>query len=259
MTPIVPLDFLDLPLALGLIAIALVLSIWHRLGLEGALAIAAGRALLQLTVAGYLLTLLFGVSNPWLVILGILVLVLLAAITVRNQISRKVPHLLFLSGGSMLVSLLCSLSYTILLIIQPEEWYAPQYWLSLTAIGVAAAMNGGAIAGERLVSTLRTSRLEIETRLSLGANPPQAIEPYRRDAIRAGMLPTINSMAIAGMVTLPSVFSGQLLSGVDPLEAVAYQVLILFMLILITLSTTLLMTQGLCRQFFNAAEQLVLP
>jgi putative ABC transport system permease protein len=120
-------------------------------------------------------------------------------------------------------------------------------------------MNGAAIAGERLVSTITSSRLEIETHLSLGATPQQAVELYRKDAIRAGLIPILNQMMVVGLVTLPGIITGQLLSGIDPLNAASYQILILFMLAFASLTTTVLVTQGLARQFFNAQAQLQLP
>ena len=119
-------------------------------------------------------------------------------------------------------------------------------------------MNAAAIAGERLVSTLTSSQLEIETHLSLGATPQQAVARYRRDAIKAGLIPTVNTMMVVGLVTLPGIMTGQLLSGVPPLVATSYQMVIMFMLAFATLVTTLLLTWGICRQFFNAADQLIL-
>nr|MBA2749836.1 ABC transporter permease [Tatlockia sp.] len=119
------------------------------------------------------------------------------------------------------------------------------------------SMNGAAIAGERLVSTINSSHLEIETHLSLGATPQQAVNKYRTEAIKAGLIPTINSMMVVGIVTLPGIITGQLLSGIDPLDAASYQILVMFMLTFANLITALLVTQGLCRQFFNSAAQLV--
>jgi putative ABC transport system permease protein len=119
-------------------------------------------------------------------------------------------------------------------------------------------MNGAAIAGERLVSSISSSRLEIETHLSLGATPQQAVTAYRKDAVRAGLIPTLNQMMVVGVVTLPGMITGQLLSGVKPLEAASYQILIMLMLAFTNLITTVLVTQGLTRQFFNTQAQLQL-
>lgn len=99
--------------------------------------------------------------------------------------------------------------------------------------------------------------MEIETHLSLGATAQQAVTQYRKDAIRAAMIPTINQMTIIGLVGLPGITSGQLLGGVKPLDAVSYEILIIFAIAFANLLTTLLLTKGLCRQFFNSTAQLI--
>ncbi|HEY9895700.1 MAG TPA: iron export ABC transporter permease subunit FetB, partial [Candidatus Sericytochromatia bacterium] len=226
--------------ALGMMAIAIALSAWQRLGLEWNLAVATGRTVMQLLVVGYVLAAVFAIRNPWAV-LGVLgVMLAIATIVARNRISKKVPHLLPLVGGSILVSTVLTLAYTSLLVIRPQVWYEPQYVIPLAGIVLGNAMNGAAIVGERLVSTLNNSQLEIETHLSLGATPQQAIAQYRKDAIKAGLIPTVNTMMVVGIVTLPGIMTGQILAGADPLLAATYQMLVMFMLAFATLTTTLL-------------------
>jgi putative ABC transport system permease protein len=147
--------------------------------------------------------------------------------------------------------------YTNILIIQPDRWFEPQYVIPLAGIVLGNAMNAAALAGERLVSTINASHLEIETHLSLGATPQQAIVQYRKDAVRAGLIPTVNQMMIIGMVTLPGIITGQLLSGVNAREAASYQILIMLMIAFTNVLTTVLLTRGISRQFFNSAAQLV--
>lgn len=256
MEGLIRLDTVDLALALGMMAIAIGLSAWERLGLEWSLAIATGRTILQLLVVGYILAFIFALNNPWAVLAVLGVMLTIAAVVARNRISKKIPQVLPLVWGSILVSTALTLSYTNLLVIQPIKWYQPQYLIPLAGIVLGNAMNGAAIAGERLVSTINASQLEIETHLSLGATPQQAVAQYRKDAIKAGLIPTLNQMMVVGIVTLPGTISGQLLSGVDPLDAASYQILIMFMLAFANLVTTLLVTQGLYRQFFNSSAQL---
>ncbi|HLO51733.1 MAG TPA: iron export ABC transporter permease subunit FetB [Kamptonema sp.] len=255
---LITLEFTDLGLALGMVAIAIALSAWQSLGLEWQLAIAAARTTIQLILVGYVLEIVFdpNAKNPWLV-LGILTLMLtIASIVARNRISKKIPRLLPLVWASIFLSAALTLSYTNFLIIQPQTWYEPQYLIPLAGIVLGNAMNGAAIAGERLVNTINTSQLEIETHLSLGATPQQAVAQYRKDAVKTGLIPTLNTMMVIGVVTLPGTITGQLLSGVQPLEAAAYQILIMFMVALANIATTLLVTFGLCRQFFNPEAQL---
>lgn len=258
MEALITLDGVDLILASGLMAIAIGLSAWQRLGLTGSLALATIRTVIQLLVVGTLLSAVFQQKNPWVVLAVLLVMLTIAAIVARNRIGEKRGLTLALVWGAIFISTALTLVYTNLFVIRPQTWYEPQYLIPLTGIVLGNAMNGAAIAGERLASTLHASQLEIETHLSLGATPQQAIVQYRKDAIKAGLIPTINSMMVVGVVTLPGIITGQLLSGVSPLNAAAYQILIMFMLAFATLVTTLILTSGLYRQFFNRADQLVL-
>lgn len=258
MNSLIQLDVVRLGWALGLMLVAIGLSAWQKLGLEWTLAIATVRTIVQLVVVGYVLQLVFALSNPWAVLAVIGVMATIATIVARNRISKKIPQLVPVVGGSIVISTALTLSYVNLLVLRPDPWYEPQYLVPLAGILLGNAMNAAAIAGERFVSTLNTSQLEIETYLSLGATPRQATAQYRRDAIKAGLIPTLNSMMVVGVVTLPGIITGQLLSGVNPLDAALYQMLIMFILAITTLTTTILLIRGIDRQFFNQAAQLVL-
>ena len=173
-----------------------------------------------------------------------------------SRIGEKISLMLPIIGGSLLLSTALTLIYVNILIIKPQTWYQPQYLIPLAGIVLGNAMNGAAIAGERLASNLKSGQMEIETHLSLGATSEQAVMRYRQEAIKAAMIPNINTMLVVGIVTLPGTLTGQLLSGVSPFAASFYQILILFMQAFATLTTTVLVTRGMCRQVFNSAEQL---
>lgn len=258
MNSLIELSPLQLGLALALMPVAIALSAWQKLGLEWNLAIATVRTVVQLLVVGYLLAIVFSLQNPWVVLAVLAVMLTIATVVARNRISKKIPYLVPVIAGCLFVSTAATLVYVNFVVIQPEVWYEPQYMIPLAGILLGNAMNAAAIAGERLVSTLNTNRLEIETHLCLGATPRQAIATYRRDAIKASLIPTLNAMMVVGVVTLPGIITGQLLSGVSPLNASLYQMLIMFMLAFTNLLTATLITQGIFRQFFNRNAQLVL-
>jgi putative ABC transport system permease protein len=253
----IALDLLDLAIAVGLMGVAIGLSVWEKLGLELNLVLATGRSILQLLVLGYVLDIIFAFDNVLTVLAILAVMLTIASIVARNRITQKIPQVLPLVWGSMLFSTALTLIYTNFLIIQPDRWYQAQYIVPFAGILLGNAMNAAAIAGERLVSIINSSQMEIETHLSLGATPQQAVTHYRKDAIRAAMIPTINQMTIIGLVGLPGITSGQLLGGVKPLDAVSYEILIIFAIAFANLLTTLLLTRGLCRQFFNSTAQLI--
>lgn len=257
-TNIVP-DLAGMLWAIGLMAIAIGLASWQGLGLSGTLAIATIRTLVQLLAVGFFLSVVFATDN-WLIILAVLaVMATIAAAVARNRIDREMAKLFKWLLLAIFSSGLVTVSYVCIFVIRLDPWYSPQYLIPLTGIVLGNAMTAASIAGERLVSALRNSRTEIETYLSLGATPEQAVATYRKEAVKAGLIPTINAMMVVGLVTLPGTITGQILGGADPLIAALYQILIMFMLALATLIASLISTYGIREQFFNAAMQLVDP
>ncbi|GAB4240351.1 MAG: iron export ABC transporter permease subunit FetB [Stanieria sp.] len=253
----IALDVTDLILALGIIGIAIALSLWQKLGLEGQLLYGAGRSLLQLMVVGYILEFIFALNTSWSVMLIVGVMISIATVVTRNRIGKKIQGLFPMIWLSLVASSSLTIGYIILLIIQPPTWYEPQYLIPLVGMLLGNAMNGASLAGERLVSAIKHNRLEIETHLSLGATPKQAITTYQKDAIRAGLIPTINQMMVVGIVSLPGMFTGQVLASGNPLDAASYQILILFAIALTNLTATLLITESVYRRFFNQDAQLI--
>jgi putative ABC transport system permease protein len=253
---LIKLDLLDLILALGIMGLALILSFWQKLQLENQLIIATGRSILQLLVIGSILDVIFAIDNPLPVLIILAIMVTIATIVARNRISKKITGLIPIVWVSIFVSTAFTLAYTMILIIQPENWYDPQYIIPMTGMVLGNAMNSAALGGERLASSINNNRLEIETHLSLSATPKQAVESYRREAIRTSLIPTLNQMMVVGLVSLPGMFTGQVLGGSPPLEAASYQILILFMIALTNLITTILVTEGVSKKFFNSFFQL---
>ena len=254
---LIQLDIVHLAWALGLIAIAIGLSAVERLGLEWRLLTATLRAIAQLFGVGFVLEVAFAGNAPVEVIVVLILILTTAALVARNRIGKKIPQILPIVWGALLLSTALSVGYVNLLVLRSPTWYEPRYLVPLAAIVLGQAMNGAAIAGEHLVSTLNASPIEIETHLSLGATPTQAVASYRTEAIRAGIIPTLNSMAIVGIITLPGFFTGQILGGVSPFQAAFYQMLVLFMVTTATLIATLLVTKGICLKVFNSSDQLI--
>jgi putative ABC transport system permease protein len=253
---IIELDLIDLLWTWGLIIVAVALSSWQKLGLEGQFLLAGIRSLVQLMFIGYLLEFIFALNNPIAVIIIILVMISIAAIVAKNRISKNIQGLLQIVWMALIVSTSLVVGYSIFFIIQPDDWYNPQYLIPLVGMILGNTLNGASLSGERLASMIKNNRLEIETHLSLGATSKQAIEKYRQEAIKIGLIPTLNTMMVVGMVSIPGMFTGQVLAGNDPLAAASYQILILFMIALSNLITVLIITTGVYRKFFNAQHQL---
>ncbi|TVR14276.1 MAG: iron export ABC transporter permease subunit FetB [Phormidium sp. GEM2.Bin31] len=255
----IQLDLIDLAIALGMAAIAIAIAAWQQLGITLQLSLATARTTLQLLMLGVILQVVFTWRHP-LVLLGVLLVMLsLAAVVARNRITRKLPKLLPLVWAAIGLSSAFTLIYINTFVLrQPAVWSNPQYLIPLGGMMMGNAMNAAAIAGERFVSLVQHHALDIETHLSLGATPQQALADYRQQAIRAGTVSILNSMMVVGLVTLPGIVTGQLLSGTNPIDAAAYQMLIMFAIALTDFIATTFLVSGLGRRFFNEAAQLQL-
>jgi putative ABC transport system permease protein len=258
--PAVGISWVQLTLACALILVAIALSAWQRLGLAKSLVIGAVRAVVQLTLIGYVLVWLFS-TNRWYFVLGVLLIMTLTATfaaTARQSggasARRRLRPICFVS---ILVGSSLTLAYVGTVVVDVTPWYNPRYLIPLFGMIVGNAMNGAALAAERLQSEMEAARAQIEAYLALGATPQQAsAEPARRATV-AAMIPTINALAVVGVVSLPGMMTGQILAGSAPTLAVRYQLVVVFMLTAATALTATGIVLWYRRTFFTAAAQLL--
>ena len=92
------------------------------------------------------------------------------------------------------------------------------------------SLTGIAISLDRFLEHLAVRSAEVELYIAYGATRREALTPPLRAAVRTGMIPIMNSMAAAGIVALPGMMTGQILAGSPPLQAVAYQIVVMFMI-----------------------------
>ncbi len=206
-----------------------VVSIRLSLGLEKDLAIATVRTYLQLIALGLVLRWVFGIDSPWLVIAILVVMVLMAAqIIVRR--SPDAPGRIFASSAVAmgLTGFIVTFAVTGL-IVQVEPWYEPRYVIPLAGMVLGNSMTGIALALERVFSDLDLREDELLALTALGATPWEAAHSSVRDALRAGLIPTINAMAAVGIVFIPGMMAGQILAGADPVTATGYQIVVMLM------------------------------
>ncbi len=186
-------------------------------------------------------------------------MLLISAHTVGSRQKRKSLNLWFDSLLAMACGVSVVMAVTIRLALEGiEPWYEPQTVVPLLGIILGNSVNGVALASERLVSDLRAERDQVELRLTLGASARQAALPALRAAVRAGLTPTINSMLIAGIVSIPGMATGQILAGADVATALQYQVVIYFG-ITGTVGISILILLGLrLKRYFNRNDQLLM-
>ena len=222
----------DLSLA-ALLIIVLVLFSWRmQLGLAGQLVVAAMRTTVQLSIIGLVLKNLFAhVDLRWVILMAVVMLAA-AGREVMGRQKRKFAGGWGFGMGS-LAMFISSFAVTVLalkVIIAAEPWFAPQYAIPLLGMLLGNTMNGIAISLDRLTATASDQRHIIEGRLMLGHTWHQAIDAIRKESIRSGLIPIINSMMAAGLVSLPGMMTGQILGGNPPMVAVKYQILIMFLI-----------------------------
>jgi len=229
---VISLTPLDLSIA-ALLVLALA-GVSHRfgLGLAPRLLIAALRTTVQLLLIGLVLKAVF--ENVHLLWIGALAVFMLAVAGREVMARQGRPFRGWWGYGvgtlSMFVSAFAVTVLALTVIIGTEPWYQPQYAIPLLGMLLGNTMNGIALGMDRLTTDAWRNRAVIEARLCLGQRWSEAIGGIRRDALRVGLIPIINAMAAAGVVSLPGMMTGQILAGSPPLEAVKYQILIMFLI-----------------------------
>ncbi|MDT9200156.1 iron export ABC transporter permease subunit FetB [Limnospira fusiformis KN01] len=211
-----------------LIIINVALSVQLRLGLEHSLAIASLRCVVQLLLVGYILEWLFALDNPWVVLAIALLMAAIAGISAVNRTSRRFAGIYWRSLLSVLVSALLITNLSVIGIIQVQPWYNPQYLIPLLGMILGNTLNGISLGLDRFMEGVVSNRNGIETLLALGATRWEASHKQIQTAVRTGMIPMINSMMVMGVVSLPGMMTGQILAGASPLDAVRYQIVIIF-------------------------------
>lgn len=229
---VIPLTPWDLSLAALLVLALAAFARRMNLGVERLLVIAALRTTVQLLLIGLVLKALFArAALGWVALLA-LVMLLIAGYEVMARQGRRFVGWWGYGVGtlSMFLSSFTVALFALTVIIGPEPWYRPQYAIPLLGMLLGNTMTGIAVAMDRLTHAAWQQRGAIEVRLALGYDWSHAIADIRRDSMRAGMIPMINAMAAAGVVSLPGMMTGQILAGAPPLEAVNYQILMMFLI-----------------------------
>jgi putative ABC transport system permease protein len=219
-----------LAIAAMLILVNVALSAGLRLGLGRTLLVAAVRMVVQLLLVGFVLEWLFEQRGAPLILLVGLVMATIAGVAAVNRTRRRFAGIYVDSLLSVLSSSALVTGLALTGIIRSDPWFAPQYLIPLLGMVLGNSLNGISLGLDRLMEGLEGRRQLVETALALGASRWEACREVIRDAIRVAMIPTINSMMVMGLVSLPGMMTGQILAGAAPTAAVRYQIVIVFMI-----------------------------
>ena len=248
----------DLMLASLLVLALIGLGARLRLGVSRMLAVAAIRTTAQLLLVGLILEAVFTQARLSWILLIILVMMTVASWEILARQKRKLKGWwgFGVSAFSLFISSFLITLLALFAVIGAEPWYTPQYLIPLLGMLLGNTMNGIALGMDRLVQTSWQQRAVIEQRLMLGQTDSEAIREIARDSMRAGMIPIINAMAAAGVVSLPGMMTGQILAGSPPVEAVKYQILIMFLITSGTGFAVITVLQLIARRMFDARGRL---
>ncbi len=248
----------DLAIAASLVAFDALLSVLLRLRLHRQILLAAGRMVVQLVAVGYLLRLIFALRHPAATLAVILLMAAIAAreIAARPEHKFKGPAGLLISAGGVTIATLVTVVLALATAIRPHPWYEARYAVSLAGIILGSVLNAGSLSLDSLLGGVGRERTSIEAQLALGVSFPKATAPLLRDAVRRGLLPIINQMSAAGVITLPGIMTGQVLAGLDPLEAVKYQILLMFLLAGASGLSALVIAHGAMRRLTDDRQRL---
>jgi putative ABC transport system permease protein len=248
----------DLAIAASLVAIDAALSIALRLNLQRQLLWATGRMVVQLVAVGYVLRWIFAMHHP---VATLAIVVVMSAIAAREIAARPERKFkggvgLMLSASGVAIATVVTVGLALLTAIRPHPWYDPRYAVSLVGIILGSVLNSGSLSLDTMLGGVTRQRPGIEAQLALGASFHEATAPMLREAIRRGLLPVINQMSAAGLITLPGIMTGQILAGLDPVEAVKYQILLMFLLAGSSGLTTFIIAFGALRRLTDERQRL---
>ena len=228
----ISLSALDIGIAALLLAINAVFSIMLRLGLARQMVIAAIRMVIQLLLLGLVLKVLFDLASPLFTSAVGLIMILFAGREVMARQSRNLTGwwVYGLGTTTMLIAGSVVTLFALTTQIRPDPWYEARVALPLLGMILGNTMTGIALGLDRLLTGTTRERGTIEARLALGHTITDAMSGVTRDALRSGLIPIINSMSAVGLVSIPGMMTGQILAGVESMEAVKYQILIMFLI-----------------------------
>jgi putative ABC transport system permease protein len=252
---IIDLSLPDLILVYGLILLVAALARVRGIGQERDLLWSSLRMVVQLLAVGYVLHFVFTLESAAPVLLILAVMAAFSVQAVADRVKHRMPHFYRIVGSSILIGCGGATFFFCNAVIGLDPWYDPRYLIPLAGMIIGNSMTGAALAAERLAAEMRERRDEIETALCLGATARAACREAVRSAFRAALIPSINAMAAMGIVFLPGMMTGQILSGTEPITAVKYQIAIMCVITgSVAVTSFLILLQGY-RAYFTPAHQ----
>ncbi len=251
------LSVLQLSIAYVFVLIMLIIFKSRGIKRERQILIASTRMTMQLTIMGYILMFVFKNPSWWLTSIMIAIMISFAIYNsinrVKYQMSKELKRII---SFSMTFGALLTAVFFIVIVLNVRPWFNPQYFIPISGMIIGNSMTGIALGSNKLCSSFEDKRIEIENSLMLGASPRAATKEIVNSAFDTAILPTMNNMLTMGIVSLPGMMTGQILSGTFPITAIKYQIGIMLAILGSTaVSTVIFVTLGY-RTFFTKDSRL---
>ena len=244
----------SLLMATVLIAMAVIVSYQQKIRLELEILHSALRAVVQLVVVGYVLHFIFGADHP-LFTGGVLLVMLISAAVNGGKRGAGIKHASWIAGVSIGIGAVLTLA---VLLSANVLSFTPYQMIPVGGMVMSGAIVAVGLCFRQITTSFKSRQQEIQIKLALGATPMQACKAILRAALIFSLQPTIDSAKTLGIVSLPGMMTGLILAGMSPMEAIKYQIIVIFMSFS-TISIAIAIAGYLsCRKFFNTKEQLIL-
>lgn len=245
---------LGLAASLIFVALAIGLSYWRHLRMEGTIAFSAGRAMVQLLIVGAALVLVLDPARPIaLAWLWVAVMLLFAAFAVKRRVPEvpkifRIALLAYVTAAAVSIGILFGLGVFAL---------DARTLIPLAGMMVGNSMTATVVAARRVVEELRDKRDEVEARLSLGQPSSVAARPYLSGALRTALIPQIETTKAVGVVFLPGAMTGMILAGVSPFLAVKVQIVVMYLVLGSVATTVTVVGLGTVKLLFTKDHRLI--
>ncbi|WP_404329990.1 ABC transporter permease [Mesobacillus maritimus] len=247
------MSYLTLSITLIFVLIPLVLSKTLNLGLERDTIIATVRSIIQLLAIGYVLQFVFDTENFLFIFLMVTLMIVTATLNARKK-GAAIRGITWKVAATLVFVEILTQSILLGFRITPPT---AQYIISISGMVIGNSMVLAILFLNRFTAELEARQDETELILSLGGTPKQAVHSQLKQAIKASMIPTIESQKTMGLVQLPGMMSGQIIAGADPIQAVQFQLLILFLLLTTAAVTSTMLGYLSYPILFNQRMQLI--
>jgi putative ABC transport system permease protein len=236
-----------------LVLVAVAIASWQRLGISREIVVAAVRALVQLVAIGAVLAWLFAHAG----IAGALAWIFAMTFVAANE-SRRRGHGIPRAYTAAFVGIVVGTASTLgVLVLGGVISTEPQVLIPIGGMVVSGAMQASSLTLTSLRRSAVENRSAIEAALSLGLPAPQAFAREMRTAVRTALVPTVDSTRVVGLISLPGTMTGLIIAGVDPLQAIRYQIIVMYMLLAAWAVSALVTARAAQGSLFDDAQRLV--